>query len=84
MTLPLLAAADVVGVNIGAGTNVVIESANEILVKSNPKNVPIAIGFSKKTCSKMVQNLWWATGLQHFRFALGERHFFVATSGCRP
>ncbi|WP_200762117.1 copper-translocating P-type ATPase [Nitrosophilus alvini] len=58
---PALAAADV-GMAIGAGTDVAIESADIILVKSNPLDVYNAITLSKITYRKMVQNLWWAAG----------------------
>ncbi|MGE5188339.1 MAG: heavy metal translocating P-type ATPase, partial [Betaproteobacteria bacterium] len=58
---PALVTADV-GVAIGAGTDVAVESADIILVKNNPKDVVVAIDFSKRTYKKMVQNLWWATG----------------------
>lgn len=58
---PALAQADV-GIAIGAGTDVAVESADIILVKNNPKDVVSLIKFSKATYSKMVQNLIWATG----------------------
>ncbi len=58
---PALATADV-GMAIGAGTDVAIESADIVLVKSNPADVAIVIELSKVTYSKMVQNLWWAAG----------------------
>ncbi|HBH17814.1 MAG TPA: heavy metal translocating P-type ATPase, partial [Cyanobacteria bacterium UBA9579] len=58
---PALAAADV-GVAIGAGTDVAIESADIVLVKSNPQDVTQMVFLSKRTYSKMVQNLWWAAG----------------------
>jgi Cu2+-exporting ATPase len=58
---PALATADV-GVAIGAGTDVAIESADIILVKNNPADVANAICFSNRTYSKMLQNLWWAAG----------------------
>ncbi len=58
---PALVTADV-GIAIGAGTDVAIESADIILVKSNPLDVPKVIKLSKATYSKMVQNLWWAAG----------------------
>ncbi len=58
---PALVTADV-GIAIGAGTDVAIESADIILVKSNPADVPKVIKLSKVTYSKMVQNLWWAAG----------------------
>ncbi len=58
---PALVTADV-GIAIGAGTDVAIESADLILVKNDPNEVTRVIDFSKKTYSKMVQNLWWAAG----------------------
>ena len=58
---PALVAADV-GVAIGAGTDVAIESADIVLVRSDPRDVVAVIGLAKKTYRKMVQNLWWATG----------------------
>lgn len=58
---PALAQADV-GIAIGAGTDVAIETADIILVKSNPKDVVALIKFAKATYNKMVQNLIWATG----------------------
>jgi Cu2+-exporting ATPase len=58
---PALVTADV-GIAIGAGTDVAIESADIILVKNDPRDVPKIIDLSKKTYSKMIQNLWWAAG----------------------
>lgn len=58
---PALAQADV-GIAIGAGTDVAVESADIILVKNNPKDVISLIKFSKATYGKMIQNLIWATG----------------------
>ncbi|MCP2620381.1 copper-translocating P-type ATPase, partial [Candidatus Aminicenantes bacterium AC-334-E05] len=58
---PALVTADV-GIAIGAGTDVAIESADLILVKNDPRDVTKVVGFSKKTYSKMIQNLWWAAG----------------------
>lgn len=58
---PALAQADI-GIAIGAGTNVAIETADIILVKSDPRDVVATIDLAKKTYSKMVQNLWWASG----------------------
>jgi len=51
-----------VGIAIGAGTDVAIESADVILVRNDPRDVVKVIDLSKKTYSKMVQNLWWAAG----------------------
>ncbi|MEM3693039.1 MAG: heavy metal translocating P-type ATPase [Candidatus Bathyarchaeia archaeon] len=58
---PALATADV-GIAIGAGTDIAIESADIILVKNDPRDVTRVIDISRKTYSKMAQNLWWAAG----------------------
>lgn len=58
---PALATADL-GIAIGAGTDVAMETADIVLVKSDPKDVVDLIDISKKTYRKMVQNLWWASG----------------------
>src|SRR5690625_5300392 len=58
---PALATADL-GIAIGAGTDVAMETADVVLVKSDPKDVVSLIELSKKTYRKMVQNLWWAAG----------------------
>lgn len=58
---PALATADL-GIAIGAGTDVAMETADIVLVKSNPKDVVTLMELSKKTYQKMVQNLWWASG----------------------
>ncbi len=58
---PALVTADV-GIAIGAGTDVAIESADIILVRNDPRDVPKVMDLSQKTYSKMVQNLWWAAG----------------------
>ena len=58
---PALVAADV-GIAIGAGTDVAIESADIVLVRSDPRDVAAIIGLARATYRKMVQNLWWATG----------------------
>jgi Cu2+-exporting ATPase len=58
---PALVAADV-GFAIGAGTDVAIESADIVLVRSDPRDVASVVLLARATYSKMVQNLWWATG----------------------
>lgn len=58
---PALVTADV-GIAIGAGTDVAMESADIILVKNDPRDISQMVDFSRKTYSKMVQNLWWAAG----------------------
>jgi P-type Cu2+ transporter len=58
---PALATADL-GIAVGAGTDVAIESADIILVRSNPQDVVSIIEISRSTYRKMKQNLWWAAG----------------------
>jgi Cu2+-exporting ATPase len=58
---PALTRADV-GIAIGGGTDVAIESAGLILVKSNPLDVVKIIALSQASYRKMIQNLWWAAG----------------------
>ena len=58
---PALAQSDV-GIAIGSGTDIAAETADIILVNSNPKDVTSLILFGKATYRKMVQNLFWATG----------------------
>ncbi|MDX1394511.1 MAG: copper-translocating P-type ATPase [Gemmatimonadota bacterium] len=58
---PALVQADV-GIAIGAGTDVAIESGDIVLVRSDPRDVAALIELARATYSKMVQNLWWATG----------------------
>ena len=58
---PALAQADV-GIAVGSGTDVAAETADIILVNSNPKDIASLILFGKATYRKMIQNLWWAAG----------------------
>ncbi len=58
---PALVEADL-GVAIGAGTDVAVESADVVLVRSDPRDVAAILGLSRATYRKMVQNLIWATG----------------------
>ncbi|MEX2400483.1 MAG: copper-translocating P-type ATPase, partial [Rhodothermales bacterium] len=58
---PALAQADV-GIAIGAGTDVAVETADIILVRSNPEDVTAILKLSRATYRKMIQNLWWAAG----------------------
>lgn len=58
---PSLARADI-GAAIGAGTDVAIDSADVILVKSDPADILNFLTLAKKTQHKMIQNLWWGAG----------------------
>ena len=58
---PALTQADL-GIAIGAGTNVAIESAGIILVRNDPRDIPKIFNLSRLTYRKMIQNLFWATG----------------------
>ncbi len=66
---PALVQADV-GIAIGAGTDVAVESADIVLVRSDPRDVAYIVGLSRKTYSKMYQNLVWATGYNAFAIPL--------------
>lgn len=66
---PALALADI-GIAIGSGTDVAAETADIILVNSNPEDVVSLILFGKATYRKMVQNLFWATGYNAFAIPL--------------
>lgn len=58
---PALAQADV-GIAVGSGTDVAAETADIILVNSNPNDIAHLILFGRATYRKMIQNLWWAAG----------------------
>jgi Cu2+-exporting ATPase len=58
---PALVEADL-GIAIGAGTDVAVESADIVLVRNDPRDVVSILGLSRATYTKMVQNLVWATG----------------------
>lgn len=58
---PALTRADV-GIAIGSGTDVAVESADIILVQNNPLDIVKLLNLSKASYRKMVQNLFWATG----------------------
>jgi Cu2+-exporting ATPase len=58
---PALVEADV-GIAIGAGTDVAVESADIVLVRSDPRDVVAIVELARATYRKMIQNLWWATG----------------------
>jgi Cu2+-exporting ATPase len=66
---PALAQADV-GIAVGAGTDVAVETADIVLVKSNPLDAVAILGLSRATFKKMIQNLAWATGYNTFAIPL--------------
>lgn len=66
---PALAQADV-GIAVGSGTDVAAETADIVLVNSNPKDIASLILFGKATYSKMIQNIAWATGYNAFAIPL--------------
>lgn len=66
---PALTQADV-GIAVGAGTDVAIESADIVLVRSDPRDVTAIVELARATYGKMVQNLWWAAGYNIFAIPL--------------
>jgi len=72
---PALAQADV-GIAIGAGSDVAVETADIILIKNNPDDVASVIALAKSTYKKMIQNLWWATGYNIVAIPLAAGIFF--------
>lgn len=65
-----------VGIAIGAGTDVAIESAGIVLMRNDPLDVVKAISLSRKTNSKMIQNLIWATGYNIFAIPTAAGVFY--------
>ena len=65
-----------VGFAIGAGTDVAMESADVVLMKSDPYDIVDAIELSRATLRKMHQNLWWAVGYNAIAFPLAAGVFY--------
>lgn len=72
---PALAQANV-GIAVGAGTDVAIETADIILVRSSPSDVVAIIKLARATYNKMMQNLAWATGYNTFAIPAAAGLFF--------
>jgi Cu2+-exporting ATPase len=66
---PALVESDL-GIAIGAGTDVAVESADVVLVRSDPRDVFAILALSRATYGKMIQNLAWATGYNSFAVPL--------------
>jgi P-type Cu2+ transporter len=72
---PALMSSDL-GIAIGAGTDIAIESADIVLVRSDPRDVPRVISLAKATRAKMIQNLAWATGYNAVAIPLAAGVFY--------
>jgi hypothetical protein len=68
-----------VGFAIGAGTDVAMESADVVLMKSDPYDIVGAIELSRATLRKMHQNLWWAVGYDAIAFPLAAGVLYLFT-----
>jgi Cu2+-exporting ATPase len=80
---PALAQADL-GIAIGAGTDVAIETADVVLMRSDPLDVPIALRIGKGTLRKMRQNLGWAVGYNTIALPIAAGVFAFAGLTLRP
>ncbi|MCB2176414.1 MAG: heavy metal translocating P-type ATPase [Actinomycetales bacterium] len=74
---PALATADI-GVAIGAGTDVAVETADLVLMRSDPLDVPVALRIGKGTLRKMRQNLGWAIGYNAIALPIAAGVFYPA------
>lgn len=72
---PALVTSDV-GIAIGAGTDVAVESGDVVLVRNDPRDVPRIVKLSRASYRKMIQNLWWAAGYNIFAIPLAAGVLF--------
>ena len=77
---PALAQADL-GIAIGAGTDVAIETADVVLMRSDPLDIPTALRIGRGTLRKMRQNLAWAVGYNSVALPIAAGVFGGATNG---
>ena len=81
---PVLATADI-GIAIGVGTDVAIDTADVVLMRSDPLDVPAALRIGKGTLRKMRQNLGWAIGYNTIALPIAAGVFAPAFGlGLRP
>ena len=80
---PALTRADV-GIAIGSGTDVAVQSAGIILVKSNPLDAVKVIELSRASYRKMQQNLFWATGYSGSRCPWPQASWRRGALSCHP
>jgi len=80
---PALARADV-GIAIGTGTDVAMETADVVLMRADPADVPTAMSLSRATVRKMRQNLGWAVGYNALALPIAGGAFAWAGLTLRP